>query len=702
MDLALNQMHQLHQLHQEDHRWISRIATDLDSSDMARMGTDGAETDNQVKSELMGNLSGNREGGEACTKKNVYLPHEYFQCRAAREATFSDKAVEISAQISLGCIVGGEPFRIGAFDQQMGGLGTCFVGSRVSKGDNLANQNISSSFDPATLVCITCETHHPLLGSNPICICVSDQNFVPNMSGGRNCVGIIRLENCSLREQTEMVQEVFSGCKFPAGSVILMGSASHLHRVGATLYALDWNTAILQLGKSLANVQLCPLIPLLGENIPGSLGRDMVRITAWLEKMYEGSILGLKEVWALCAGFVARAVDNGLLCKTYDTVAMPGYLGPNPPLVPYRFVSTSSCHIDCLGFSVKAIEELARALLIAIQKNFGIATYPEDPLVRDPEAEEGGKGPITNVILIGASNMGRVINHLESAGLKVLNCPIVGSIPAEKTLEGLRQKMSELTPDGGTALIFDLFGITCYRFEQPDGTMAVPIMLGGRYHLLGNVGVITDENLKIVIRKVLPILDHFTSLPKVVIPPIPRYVGGGCCHDVTHAPNVTNKGYGEGMVEKTAHMRKVLREELKNSSLKQFWVPDIISGLIPANVKSLADTAAELALLSVGDNVHYTSNGYKLLSETICHALVHLQNKAISAVPPIAGPRSTLFYWRGFVSCRGSARAARTSYTSGRTSSAPSRGGSLSRRDSGGSRGGSSYHPYSRGGGRRH
>ena len=105
MDLALNQMHQLHQLHQEDHRWISRIATDLDSSDMARMGTDEAETDNQVKVEFMGNLSGNMEGGEACTNKNVYLPHEYFQCRAARDAPFSDKAVEISAQITLGCIV---------------------------------------------------------------------------------------------------------------------------------------------------------------------------------------------------------------------------------------------------------------------------------------------------------------------------------------------------------------------------------------------------------------------------------------------------------------------------------------------------------------------------------------------------------------------------------------------------------------------
>ena len=629
----------------------------------------------------------------------MHLPSEYFQCRAAREACFSDKAVETSAQVSLGCIVGGEPYRIGAFDQQLNGLGTCFVGSRVSKGEGLANQSISASFDPATLVCISCEKQHPLLGNKPVCICVSDQNFLPNISGGRNCVGVVRLENCSLREQTEIIQEIFSNCSFPAGSVILIGSATHLHRVGATLYALDWNTATLQLGKNLSNVQICPLIPLLGENIPGSLGRDLVRITAWLQKMYEGSILGLKEVWAVCAGFVASAVDTGLPSKTFEVVAMPAFLGPSPPLVPFRFVSTSSCHIDNAGFSVKAIEELARTLLIAIEKSFGIATFPEDTLVRDPRPVEGGKGPITNVILVGASNLGRVATHLEATGLKVVSCPIEGSIPADATLERIKQKLSEVQTDGGTAMIFDLFGNTCFRFEQPDGTMAVPIMLAGRYHLLGNVGTISDENFKLVIRKVLCILDHFPALPKVVVPPIPRYVGGGCCHDVTHAPNVGNKGYGEEIVGKTAHLRRVMREELKNSPIKNFWIPDVIAGLTPPAVKSLADSAAELTMISIGDNVHLTSNGYNLLSNCICESLMNLQNKVTAAVPLISGSRSSMFYWRGFVSCRGSARA---SGSGGRGSGVAGRGGAGARRGSAPNRGGISYHPYSRGGGRRH
>ena len=604
--------------------------------------------------------------------------------------------MEISAHEQIGCIVGGEPFRIGAFDQQLRGLELCFVGSRVSKGELLVNQNISSSFDPATLICIACEIQHPLGGTDPISICITDQNFLPNLSGGKNCVGIIRLENGSLKELTELALEVFSGFKFPAGSVLLIGSATHLHRVGVTLYALDWNGCTLHLGKVLANVQICPLIPLLGENIPGTLGRELVQITGWLEKMYEGSILGLKEVWALCAGFVATAVDNGVQEKSYTTVALPSYLGLNPPLAPFRFVSSSSCHINANGLSVQAMEELTRTLLSAISKNFGIKTYPEDTLVREHLAEEGGKGTISSIVLVGASNMRRVYPHLESTGLKITLCPLDGQVPSEKTLEKLGEELAKISSKSDVAVVLDLLGNTCFRFEQPDGTMAVPIMLAGRYHLLGNVGVISDENLKIVLKKVIPVLDQLKSTLKVIIPPIPRYIGGGCCQDSAHAPNSREVGYAEGMLGKAMHLRKVLRDELKSSTLRNYWVPDIVAGLVPEGVKSVPDMAAEMALLCIGDNVHLTHQAYGKLAGCITSSIEVLKNKKSAAVPSLSGPASSKYFWRGFISCRGSIRMGTTPWRSGM---GPQRSGYAARRG-GHHRGGfmGKPHPYQRGG----
>ena len=110
------------------------------------------------------------------------------------------------------------------------------MGTRVLRGDKIANQSICLSFDPATLSCICCAKEHQIiLGTKPVCVCVADQNFAPNLSGGEDCVSVIQLESGSLDELWELVQEVFGENRFPPGSVLCLGSASHLHRVGLTI-----------------------------------------------------------------------------------------------------------------------------------------------------------------------------------------------------------------------------------------------------------------------------------------------------------------------------------------------------------------------------------------------------------------------------------------------------------------------------------
>ena len=46
------------------------------------------------------------EPGTSAATPNI-MPQAYFQCRAARDASFQDKAVEISARSTLGIIEGG-------------------------------------------------------------------------------------------------------------------------------------------------------------------------------------------------------------------------------------------------------------------------------------------------------------------------------------------------------------------------------------------------------------------------------------------------------------------------------------------------------------------------------------------------------------------------------------------------------------------
>ena len=241
-------------------------------------------SDNQVRvanSGQGGHQSG-APGPSASTSMPSTMPQAYFQCRAARDASFQDKAVEISARATLGTIEGGETARIGSFDLQGSANDLCFSGSRVLRGGIAVNQNMSATFDPATLICITCKKEHPVIANTgPICICVSDQNFVSNLSGTDGmCIGVLRVESASLEELVDSTFEIFESQKFPAGSVFCLGSASHLHREGLTTYTQDWCRCVNRLTRTLVGIQVCLLTPILLESCPGSLSNDLVALAS--------------------------------------------------------------------------------------------------------------------------------------------------------------------------------------------------------------------------------------------------------------------------------------------------------------------------------------------------------------------------------------------------------------------------------------
>ena len=99
------------------------------------------------------------------------------------------------------------------------------------------------------------------------------------------CIGVVRVESASLEELVDLTFEIFGNQKFPAGSVFCLGSASHLHREGLTTYTQDWGRCVSRLARTLAGVQVCPLIPILTENCPGSLANDLVALASWYAKI---------------------------------------------------------------------------------------------------------------------------------------------------------------------------------------------------------------------------------------------------------------------------------------------------------------------------------------------------------------------------------------------------------------------------------
>ena len=138
--------------------------------------------------------------------------------------------------------------------------------------------------------------------------------------------------------------------------------------------------------------------------------------------------------------------------------------------------------------------------------------------------------------------------------------------------------------------------------------------------MFGKVGVCTDNMLKNVVAKLVPLLGKLSSVSCVVMPPPPRYLKGGCCVEKTHATNAGQPGENAIMVEKLMHLRKLLRSELAGSTITGYWVPDIIESLLTPAVGTaitITERVDKLTELFASDCVHLTSVGYTRLAGCI-------------------------------------------------------------------------------------
>jgi hypothetical protein len=117
--------------------------------------------------------------------------------------------------------------------------------------------NISASFNLESMICNTCSyrgEHRVLhrevdgtdaLDKSPVYFVLSDQCFPPHLpvEGEGECVKVLRIEDGTLLELADAFLGLTRGFTVPAGSVVVLSSASYLALVGVATYAKDFVTA---------------------------------------------------------------------------------------------------------------------------------------------------------------------------------------------------------------------------------------------------------------------------------------------------------------------------------------------------------------------------------------------------------------------------------------------------------------------------
>ena len=236
------------------------------------------------------------------------LQASYYQHKAAKLASYQPVAFDITWNNSIGNQEKYYSGNLGSFDNQGDRLVMqCFNGSRdKQRGTSNTNQNISCSFDPSSMLCITCTSEHDVIPPRvvshhkPISIAFGDQNFLacqPTDTG--DCIRTIRLENSSLLELADIALELFEYSQPPPGTVMLFCSLSHLVRVGTSIYASQWVMLVNKVGIRWPGVKICPLPFILAHEIIGSAGSNMTELACWYSMVYSGDTQGLKDTLEL-------------------------------------------------------------------------------------------------------------------------------------------------------------------------------------------------------------------------------------------------------------------------------------------------------------------------------------------------------------------------------------------------------------------
>jgi hypothetical protein len=492
------------------------------------------------------------------------------------------------------------------------------------------------------------------------------------------------MEDATLPELSNLSAELFGDVRFPEGSVFLYGTASYLSRVGTGIYAKEWLTVIANAERIWPGVRICPLIPLILSDSPGTLSRELSELAAWLAIVYENNPLGMQVLWAAVVAAV-ETLSTGVTAMphmdSYKT-PLPKNLSDVAQLSSMTFCSVSSHLATLSGLPQDTLCELVRTLISTINRDFQTCSDPENLLPRVTNTVETSS-IAQRVILLGGSNLGCCADRLRRLGKHVIDLTVPGWIASPDNISQLVTKVVSLGCSERDTVVADLYGNLAYRFEQFDGSLSLPFRSGGKYHMAGNIVICPSTIFKKMMENTAVVFSAVKNSQLVVIPPLPRYLFTGCCNQTGHSLNLNNVGHSKRLLSDTIGLRNSLKKFVSNLGLLNCRVIDTCCVTDCTATSDIDSRIDALKLVMAKDSVHFLSTGY----DNMVNSIVRTCEDTLSA-KPVAAKASKTHFWRGFRSVVGSSASTPSSRPSYRGRGHYGRG-----RGYGGT---NRHHPYKR------
>jgi hypothetical protein len=479
------------------------------------------------------------------------------------------------------------------------------------------NMNISFSFDPKNLKCSNCPGRGPHGmgvgtgggGGGRQTIVLSDQNFSPSLPCAMgDCLKILRVENGTLAELVHGLLDVTGGgSSLPAGSVVLIFSASHLLMAGLAGYVADLATEIEKIERIFkGGVVALPGIPIfVGGNDDSLLTRSLLEFEDWLKVTGQQFT---SKTWNLLSSGIIEEKAGGVYTVQKARYRLPDSLRRTS--FTKTWVSTgwtSPCEV--WPATVEIESELVNSLCSELNSIFGLNLGTEPICSRLNHADQ--ENP-TRFLLIGGSHTIREANSLSDRGYSVVTCSHRGFRPNLTACKEMAAKVEEALKSCNQS---DVIIVHCYdnvaymaRTEE-GGDLPIIQYTNGEWHVMGDLVLASKERMLMYFKHSLHFLKLLENRKVLMMAPLPRYLYAGCCAQPDHVSNSEEPDFERRIREGLSEMRGYLKDFLFTNGLRGFKVLD------PGRETPEQDENGEP--LWVDDSVHPTFEAYNRIADLI-------------------------------------------------------------------------------------
>ena len=489
--------------------------------------------------------------------------------------------------------------------------------NRILKAVVSENRNslivCSTSFNSEDWTCVSCETDHTLLplraeresweGGRKLFL-LTDQNMPAVLpSKDELCPIVIRIDGGLLREIGTNFLELLGRRTVPEGSVILIGSVSHLMEEGRVGYSKGLVTEYIRFSKAFNNtVHVVPFLPppLCGTN-DSELMRAMLDISSWIVRLQKRDLneyFGELKIHVLSTGtgdeLTELATSRHKMPKAFDAYNDRVFMCHG-----WDGIRTSLPHM-----SVRAEKMLISSLMVDLSNSFKWELDTEPDLSREIRTTPANSARSNRAIclIVGGSNanrlvtaigdMGKTVDTINSSGWSISKASVDAMIPV------LQGRVALLEPKA--PVILWCLDASAFKALTAEGDLVAITRSQEyrRYHVRGKLMVTPMGLLHPTLQELDRLIAVCGNRQVFILDIVPRFLLTYCCELESHCSNV--RGNSDAALDATrkvmddlASLNARIGDFFSERSVKMLPTGDFLTGMQHSSKEELMDSLYE-------------------------------------------------------------------------------------------------------------